>query len=70
METHYPIEVFWSDEKRAWVADVPDLRRCSAYGSAPQEAVAAVEHAIHAWMVAARATGRTVPQPSRRVAHA
>src|SRR5215217_2262242 len=31
--TRYAFVVFWSDEDGAWVADAPDLRSCSAYGS-------------------------------------
>jgi predicted RNase H-like HicB family nuclease len=30
MPMHYAIIVFWSDEDEAWVADVPDLKSCSA----------------------------------------
>jgi predicted RNase H-like HicB family nuclease len=66
----YPIEVFWSDEDEAWVADVPDLSYCTAHGSTPQEAVAEVELALEAWLEAARATGRPIPRPSRRAARA
>jgi predicted RNase H-like HicB family nuclease len=35
--THYAIIVFWSDEDAAWVADVPDLKSCSAFGATPEE---------------------------------
>jgi len=33
----YLINVFWSDESQAWVADVPDLAYCSALGDTPHE---------------------------------
>lgn len=68
MNPAYRIEVFWSDEDGVWIADVPDLPMCSAHGSAPHEAVAEVEQAIGAWLDAARATGRRVPEPSSRAA--
>lgn len=68
--TTYPITVFWSDEDEAWVADVPDLAYCSALGDTPHDAVAEAEVAIGAWLDAARATGRPLPEPSSRVAHA
>ncbi|MGH3978766.1 MAG: type II toxin-antitoxin system HicB family antitoxin [Pseudonocardiaceae bacterium] len=70
MNPGYRIEVFWSDEDEVWIADVPDLPRCSAHGPAPHDAVAEVEQAIEAWLDAARATGRSVPEPSRRAAPA
>jgi len=68
--TAYPIEVYWSDEHGAWIADVPDLPYCSAHGPSPHEAVAEVEDAIAAWLEAAAATGRPIPEPSMRTARA
>jgi len=68
--TAYPIEVYWSDEDGAWIADVPDLPYCSAHGPSPHEAVAEVENAIAAWLAAAKATGRAIPEPSVRAARA
>src|SRR5207249_7473425 len=61
----YPISVFWSDEDDAWVADVPDLVYCSAFGDTPHEAVAEAERAVQAWLDAARESGRPIPPPSR-----
>lgn len=62
----YRIEVFWSDEDQAWVADVPDLPFCTAHGPTPHEAVAEVELAAEAWLEAAREIGRPIPPPSPR----
>ena len=66
----YPINVFWSDEDEAWVADVPDLDYCSATGDTPHAAVSEVEVAIEAWLEAARSSGRPIPAPSVRAVHA
>jgi len=66
----YPINVFWSAEDEAWVADVPDLTYCSALGDTPHDAVAEVEAAIAAWLEAATSSGRSIPQPSTRMARA
>ena len=68
--TGYPIEVFWSDEDQCWVADIPDLLHCTAHGPTPHEAVAEVEVAAEAWIEAARAMGRPIPPPSRRLLRA
>ena len=70
MPAAYPINVFWSDEDDAWVADVPDLDYCSAVGDTPHEAVAEVEAAIETWLEAARSSGRPIPSPSVPAAHA
>ena len=63
----YRIEVAWSDEDDAWLADVPDLAFCTAHGDTPEEAVAEARLAVEAWLDAARAQGRTIPPPSRSV---
>ena len=68
--TSYPIEVYWSAEDGAWIADVPDLAYCTAHGPTPHEAVAEVEDAVAAWLEAAAATGRPIPEPSLRAARA
>jgi len=31
----YHINMFWSEEDQAWVADIPDLQHCSAFGATP-----------------------------------
>ena len=62
----YPIEVYWSEEDGCWIADVPDLQYCSAHGLSPHAAVAEVELAAEAWLEAARAAGRAIPEPSSR----
>jgi len=68
--TGYRIEVFWSGEDQAWIADVPDLPFCTAHGPTPHEAVAEVEVAAEAWLAAARADGRPIPEPSPHAARA
>jgi predicted RNase H-like HicB family nuclease len=57
--THYHINVFYSDEDEAYVADIPDLKFCSAVGATPEEAVAEVDRAKAAWLEAA---GRPIPE--------
>lgn len=59
----YAIVVFWS-ETAVWVADVPDLKSCSAFGNSPEEAVAEVSVAMEAWLAAARDAGLAIPKLS------
>ena len=35
--SEYPITLFWSDQDGGWIADVPDLVSCSAFGRTPQK---------------------------------
>lgn len=37
----YHINIFYSDEDAAYVADIPDLDSCSATGRTPEEGLAA-----------------------------
>ncbi len=62
----YHINVFYSEEDGCYVADIPDLRFCSAYGSSAEEAVHEVQIAKAAWLQAARKRGKPIPEPKYR----
>jgi predicted RNase H-like HicB family nuclease len=64
----YHINVFYSDEDAAYVADIPDLEACSAFGATAEQALAEVELAKQAWIAAAREAGRSIPEPRYRPA--
>lgn len=65
---HYHINIFWSEEDGGYIADIPDLEACSAFGATAEEALREVEIAKAAWIEAARAAGRPIPQPRYRPA--
>jgi len=62
----YHINIFWSEEDGGYIADIPDLRACSAFGASPAEALTQVELAKAAWLEAARAEGKPIPVPRYR----
>lgn len=62
----YHINVFWSDEDGSYVADIPDLAHCSAFGATPQEALAEVMIAKAAWLESATEAGKPIPRPKYR----
>jgi predicted RNase H-like HicB family nuclease len=64
----YHINVFYSDEDGGYVADVPDLESCSAFGATAEQALTEVERAKEAWLAAARGAGRPIPKPRYRPA--
>jgi predicted RNase H-like HicB family nuclease len=70
MQPHYHINVFWSDEDSCWIADVPDLRYCSAHGPTPVKAVRQAEEAIALWLEVARDEGIPIPEPRYRASPA
>jgi predicted RNase H-like HicB family nuclease len=64
--TDYHINIFYSDEDGGYIADIPDLEFCSAFGATPEEALAEVKKARDLWIETARAENRTVPEPKYR----
>ncbi len=64
----YHINIFFSDEDGCYVADIPDLKFCSAFGDTPEEALAEVEVAKQAWLEAAKMRGKAIPRPRYRPA--
>jgi predicted RNase H-like HicB family nuclease len=64
----YHINIFASPEDGGYVADVPDLAYCSAFGATPGAALAEVLRAKAAWLEAARAEGKPIPEPRYRPA--
>ena len=64
----YHINIFYSEEDGGYIADIPDLEYCSAFGATPSEALAQVEIAKSLWLEAARAEGKPVPPPKYRPA--
>jgi predicted RNase H-like HicB family nuclease len=65
----YAINVFWSDDDGVWIADVPDLKPCSAFGATPEEAVAEVRVAMELWLDAAREAGHPIPEARYQPQH-
>lgn len=59
----YHINIFYSDEDEGYIADIPDLKYCSAYGNTPEEALREVQIAKAAWFEAARSEGKPIPLP-------
>ncbi|MGH7868251.1 MAG: type II toxin-antitoxin system HicB family antitoxin [Candidatus Dormibacteraceae bacterium] len=64
----YHINVFWSSEDGGWIADIPDLEYCSAYGSTPAKALQEVLQAREAWLESARVHGDPIPEAVYRPA--
>lgn len=67
-KSDYHINVFYSAEDGGYIADVPDLKSCSAFGDTPEEALHEVLLAKEAWLAAARKNKKTVPKPRFRPA--
>ncbi len=64
----YHINIFYSEEDEGYIADIPDLKYCSAFGETVEEAVHEVLQAKAAWLETAKAEGKPVPSPKYRPA--
>jgi predicted RNase H-like HicB family nuclease len=64
----YHINIFYSEENSGYIADIPDLVHCSAFGETPEVALEQALIAKNAWIEAAKADGKPVPQPKYRPA--
>ncbi len=64
----YFISIFYSEEDGGYIADIPDLHFCSAFGDTPEEALREVQLAKEVWLETARAAGKPVPSPRYRPA--
>ncbi|HBQ98575.1 MULTISPECIES: type II toxin-antitoxin system HicB family antitoxin [unclassified Roseofilum] len=62
----YHINIFYSEDDEGYIADIPDLQFCSAFGATATEALQELEIAKQAWLDTARSQGKPVPQPTYR----
>jgi predicted RNase H-like HicB family nuclease len=64
----YHINVFYSSKDECYVADIPDLFTCSAFGDTPEAALREVLIAKEGWLEVARKNGLLIPEPKYRPA--
>ena len=69
-ELRYEMIIYWSDEDKAFIVEVPELPGCAADGRTYREAVANAETIIKEWIETARDLGRAVPEPKGRLLYA
>ena len=59
----YHINVFYSEEDQGYIADIPDLKSCSAFGETPEQALEEVLLAKNSWLESANSNGKPIPKP-------
>lgn len=64
----YHINIFYSEEDGEYIADIPDLRYCTASGETPEAALREVLIAKELWLEVAREEGLPIPEPRYRPA--
>jgi predicted RNase H-like HicB family nuclease len=62
----YLINIFYSERDGGYVADIPDLKSCSAFGETPENALKEVLIAKKLWLEVAHEEGIAVPEPKHQ----
>lgn len=62
----YHINIFYSEEDEGYIADIPDLAYCSAFGDTPLEALSEIQIAKEIWLEVSREDGKEIPPPRYR----
>ncbi|MCZ8226700.1 MAG: type II toxin-antitoxin system HicB family antitoxin [Microcystis sp.] len=67
MKIRYQLIIYWSEEDRAFIVEVPELAGCMADGETYQEAVQNAELVIQEWIETAKQLERIIPEPKGRL---
>jgi len=70
MKSKYEIIIYWSDEDKAYLAEVPELAGCMADGKSYSEALQNIEIVIQQWIDTAIELGREIPKPKGKLMYA
>lgn len=62
----YEIILYWSNEDKVFVAEVPELPGCMAHGDTQDLALKNAHDAIELWLDTAREFGDPIPAPKGR----
>ena len=66
----YELIIYWSEQDKAFVVEVPELSGCMADGATYQEAVANAQEVIQEWIETAQSLSRPIPAPKGRLLYA
>jgi len=59
----YEIIIYWSNEDKAFIAEVPELAGCLAHGETPEKALKNAKEAVRLWIDTAKEFGDPIPEP-------
>ncbi len=70
MSIKYELIIYWSEEDKAYIVEVPELAGCIADGDTYEQAVANARLVISEWIETAHELGRPIPKPKGRLMYA
>jgi predicted RNase H-like HicB family nuclease len=59
----YAIEIFFSEEDKGYIAIVPELPGCSAFGKTEEKALEEIKISMELWLETAEKEGKKLPKP-------
>ena len=62
----YELILYWSNEDKAYVVEVPELPGCMAHGDSQESALKNINEAIELWIETATEFGDPIPEPKGR----
>ena len=62
----YEIIIYWSNEDKTFIAEVPELPGCMAHGDSQENALKNINQAIELWIDTAKEFGDPIPEPKGR----
>jgi len=66
----YEVVLWWSEEDRTYIAEVPELPGCMADGTSYEEALKNVQIIISEWIETAKKLGTEIPKPKGKLTYA
>ena len=66
----YEIIIYWSEEDKSFIAEVPELPGCVADGNSYSDALKNVEVITSEWLETAKDLGRNIPEPKGKLVYA
>lgn len=62
----YEIIIYWNDEDRVYIAEIPELPGCIAHGNSQEDALINAKEAAKLWIETAKRFGDPIPKPKGR----
>lgn len=66
----YEVIIYWSEEDKRYIAEVPELPGCMADGESYEEAIKNAQVIISEWIETAKTMGRDIPEPKGKLMYA
>jgi predicted RNase H-like HicB family nuclease len=66
----YELIIYWSEEDKSFIAEVPELPGCAADGETYIEALQNAQIVMQEWIETAQELGRPIPHPRGKLIYA